>query len=199
LAHCNDSRFRDIDYSRVCSMTLAPPNYRAGLDAGRELCYMSGVVGPARVSAGRSATHVMRFALSIIVLALFAGCARDDVRLHGTWRSNRDATVGAAFRRDPRWTNAPPEKVERFREMFGHMTITYSNRVGVAHSGDEAYSFRYHVVSRGPDYIVMRDDAPMDMGRDIRVRFVDGGTGHWIDTGPLGFGLEERFDRVQSR
>jgi hypothetical protein len=38
LARCNDSRFRDIDYSRACSMTLAPPNYRAALDAGREIC-----------------------------------------------------------------------------------------------------------------------------------------------------------------
>ena len=31
-------------------------NYRTALDAGSALCYMSGVIGPARVSAGRSVT-----------------------------------------------------------------------------------------------------------------------------------------------
>ena len=83
--------------------------------------------------------------------------------------------------------------------MFGNMTITYSNCVGVAQNRDETYSFKYRVLRRGPDYAVMRDDAPMDMGRDIRVRFEDGGAAYWIDTGPLGFGLEERFDKVPIR
>ena len=32
---------------------VATPNYRAALDAGRALYYMSNVRGPARVSAGR--------------------------------------------------------------------------------------------------------------------------------------------------
>jgi hypothetical protein len=141
----------------------------------------------------------MRSVSFILVLVVFVGCARDDARLHGTWRSNRDATVAAAFKRDPRWTNAPPQKVERFRDMFGHMTVTYSNRVGTAHFHDKTYSFRYRVVRQGPDYAVMRDDAPMDMGRDIRIRFEDGNASYWIDTGPLGFGLEERFDKIQTR
>jgi len=69
----------------------------------------------------------MRFQPLILILGFLAGCARDDTRLHGEWRSNRDATVAAAFQRDPRWTNAAPEKVERFRDMFGHMTVIYSN------------------------------------------------------------------------
>ena len=83
--------------------------------------------------------------------------------------------------------------------MFGHMTVTYSNRVGTAHSHDETYSFRYRVERKGPDYVVMRDDAPMDMGRDIRIRFEEGNASYWIDTGLLGFGLEERFDRIQTK
>ena len=74
----------------------------------------------------RRRSRTMRFTLFIFVVALVAGCARDDARLQGTWRSNREATVAAAFQRDPRWTNAAPEKVERFGDMFGHMTITYS-------------------------------------------------------------------------
>ncbi len=140
----------------------------------------------------------MRFATFLVFLAVLAGCARDDARLHGTWRSNGDATVAAAFKRDPRWTNAPPERVERFRDMFGHMTVAYSNCLGTAHLRDETYTFRYRVVRRGPDYLIMRDDAPMDRGRDIRIRFEDGDASYWIDTGPLGFGLEERFDKIQT-
>lgn len=134
----------------------------------------------------------------VLMLVALSGCARDDARIRGTWRSNRDATVAAAFQRDPRWTNALPERVERFRDMFGHMTITYSNGVGVAHYHDETYTFRYRVVRRGPDYLIMRDDSPMDMDRDIRVRFENRDASYWIDTGPLGFGLEERFDKIRS-
>ena len=158
----------------------------------------SDIIAP--VCLGRVVSHRsrdMRFATFLFLLPLLVGCAHNDPRLRGTWQSNQEATVAAAFRRDPRWTNAPPEKVERFRNMFGQMTITYSNGLGLAHFHDSAYSFRYHVVRRGADYVVIRDNAPMDMGREVRIRFVDGDRGYWIDTGPLGFGLEERFDRVQ--
>jgi hypothetical protein len=34
-------------------MNNRSPNYRAVLDAGPTLCYMSEVIGPARVGAGR--------------------------------------------------------------------------------------------------------------------------------------------------
>ena len=140
----------------------------------------------------------MKRTFVFFIAALLVGCAshRDDLRLQGTWHSNRDATVAEAFRRDPRWTNAAPERVERFRDIFGHMTITYSNGVQTADYRGEVESFRYRVVNRGPDYVVIRSDGTMDKGRDIRIRFVDDGSGYWIDTGPLGFGLQERFDRV---
>jgi len=141
----------------------------------------------------------MKFAPFILVLALVAGCAHDDARLHGTWHSNREATVAAAFERDPRWTNAAPAKVERFKDMFGHMSITYSNGIATTDSHSEVESFRYRVVSRGSDYVVIHADTPIDKNRDIRITFVDGGAGYWIDTGALGFGLQERFDRVQNR
>ena len=54
------------------------------------------------------------------------------LELQGTWRSNREATVAAAFHHDPRWTNAPPKKVARFREMFGDMTVTYYNGIATS-------------------------------------------------------------------
>lgn len=140
----------------------------------------------------------MKLSPLIFVLGFLAGCATDDTRLHGTWRSNREATVTAAFQRDPRWTNAPPEKVERFRDMFGHMTLTYSNGMVTSSFHGKVDSFSYRVVERGSDFLVMRTDTLMDKDRDIRVRFVDGGSGYWVDTGPLGFGLQERFDRVSA-
>lgn len=139
----------------------------------------------------------MRFEPFILLLALVAGCTRDDSRLQGAWRSNRDATVAAAFQRDPRWTNATPEKVERFRDMFGHTTITYSKGTMTIDYRGEVGSFPYRVLKRGSNFVVIRSDAPLDKDRDIRIRFVDGDSAYWIDTGPLGFGLEERFDRVK--
>ena len=135
----------------------------------------------------------------LLGVAAFVGCARDDSRLHGTWRSNREATVAAAFKRDPRWTNAPPDRVERFKEMFGQMTVTYSHNTAQVQFKKEAYSFKYRIVSRGAGYVVMRDDTQLDKDRDIRIRFENGGATYWIDTGPLGNGLEERFDRLQAQ
>jgi len=141
----------------------------------------------------------MRTLLSIVPLVMLVGCSSGmkDARLHGTWRSNRDATVAAAFERDPRWTNASPEKVERFSDMFGHMTVTYSNgTLTTLYKGEES-TLRYRVVASGDDYLVIRTEGSiMEDDRDIRIRFFDQDTAYWIDTGPLGFGLEERFDRV---
>ena len=107
--------------------------------------------------------------------------------------------MAAAFKRDPRWANAPPDRVERFKEMFGQMTVTYSRNTAQVQFKKETYSFKYRVVSRGADYVVMRDDTELDKDRDIRIRFENGGASYWIDTGPLGNGLEERFDRVKAQ
>jgi hypothetical protein len=132
-----------------------------------------------------------------LAFVLLAGCAtHDDARLQGTWHSNRDATV-AAFQRDPRWTNAPPEKVQRFEDMFGQLTITYSNGVATSDYHDEDASFHYKVVKRGSDYDIIRYDASVYQGRDIKIRFVDEDNGYWIDT--LLFGIEERFDKVATQ
>lgn len=79
--------------------------------------------------------------------------------------------------------------------------------------------FHYRVVEHGSNYVVIRSArqidtnllslfsehgsiavrcaAPIDKGRDIRIRFVNGDTMYWIDTGPLGFGIQERFDKLQ--
>ena len=148
--------------------------------------------------AGSFANRRMKHAAVLIVAALLAGCAthRDDPRLQGTWHSNREATVAEAFRRDPRWTNAPPERVEQFRDIFGHMTIAYSNGMQTVEFRGETRSFGYRVIERGRDYVIISSQPALDKGRGVRIRFVDHNTAYWIDTGPLGLGLQERFDRV---
>ena len=80
--------------------------------------------------------------------------------------------------------------------MFGHMTITYSRGTVTSDLRGEVNSFRYRVLESGSDYVVIRSDAPLVRDTDIRIRFVDDDAGYWIDIGPLGNGLEERFDRV---
>jgi hypothetical protein len=134
----------------------------------------------------------------MLLLVLTAGCTRQDARLEGTWHSNRDATVAAAFQRDPRWTNAPAEKVELFRGLFGQMTITYSKGSVRTDCLGVVASFSYRVLESGSNFVVIHSDAPLDKGRDIHIRFVDGDSGFWIDTGPLGGGIEERFNKVKS-
>ncbi len=136
-----------------------------------------------------------------IVLLLLAGCAHDDARLHGTWHSDRDATVAAAFQRDPRWTNATPEEIERFKDLYGHMTLTYSNGVVTSTYRGETSAFPYRVVRRGRDFVVIRlGGGATDSGRDIRITFVDGGAAYWYEAGTdpfAGASTLEKFDRVE--
>lgn len=145
----------------------------------------------------RHRLRFMKFSLFIFVFAIVAGCSRDDARLQGTWHSNRDATVAAAFKRDPAWTNVAAEKIERFRGVFGHMTVTYSKGTMTSDYRGQVGSFPYRVLKSGSNFVVIRSEAPLDNDRDIRIRFVDDNNGYWIDTGPLGNGNEEKFDRVK--
>src|SRR4051794_40089639 len=85
-------------------------------------------VGGFSVASVKSPVHSLaststRFLALFLIVGFLGGCATDDPRLQGAWRSNRDATVATTFQRDPRWTNAPPEKVQRFKDMFGRLTI----------------------------------------------------------------------------
>jgi hypothetical protein len=131
----------------------------------------------------------MRFTALLFVAALLVGCAthRDDARLQGEWFLNRGATAAAS-------SNLPPRVV----------WVTYSHgaefvKDDEAQYGDWNVSFHYHVVEHGSNYIVIRTTAPVDKGRDIRIRFVDADRGYWINTGPLGFGIQERFDKFQPK
>ncbi len=161
---------------------------------------------------------LMRFAALLFVVALLAGCVthRDDARLQGTWILNRYASAAATFHQDPLWTNAPPKTVERFRDMTGNMAVTYSHGVETV---NRAVSFHYRVVEQGSNYVVIRSAkqidtnllfqifkhdhaalravAPIDKGQNIRIRFVNEDTMYWIDTGPLGSGIQERFDKLK--
>src|SRR5512133_4182295 len=91
---------------------------------------------------GETMRHIFVI-LTLAAVAASVGCAKSDPRLSGTWRSNREESVADAFRRDPRWTNASPEKIERFRDMFGHMTLSYSNGTVTTSCRGEERSLRY--------------------------------------------------------
>jgi hypothetical protein len=127
--------------------------------------------------------------LALVLSGAFAGCVthRDDVRLQGTWSLNRSATAAVS-------SNVPARVV----------WVTYSHGAEVV-VGDEAQygyldvSFHYHVVEQGSNFIVIRTTAPTDKGRDIRIRFVDADMGYWIDTGSMGYGIQERFDKHQPK
>ncbi len=119
----------------------------------------------------------------------------DDTRLHGTWHQNRDATVAAAFQQNPSWTNKPPEQIERFKNLFGHSTVIFLNGLMTIQVGVVDQTFHYRVVERGTNYVIIRNDDPMEKGRDIRIHFMDEGRGFWI---PNSSGHEAQFDRVSA-
>ncbi len=138
---------------------------------------------------------LMRFAVLLFITALFTGCAthKDDARLLGTWRCNPDASIAAMFQLHPSWTNSPPERVQVYRHIFSTIYTYSSHGVGTWQYEGKTYPFDYQVVKRGADYVIIRR---ADYVHDIRIRFVDGNTGCWVDAGPLGYRLSERCDRV---
>ncbi len=73
----------------------------------------------------------MRHLLIISLHVTAVGCSTRglrDERLIGTWRSNGEQAIAQMLQHDPRWANAPPEKVQKLRAIFGTMTITYGDR-----------------------------------------------------------------------
>jgi len=127
---------------------------------------------------------LMKFTVLLFIAAWFAGCAirGDDARLHGTWHSDRKASVAQLLRGDnPRWLT----------NFFGYMIVTYSNSIMTSQYGHEVRPIRYRVVKRGPDYDIIRFSSD---NYDIRIGFVDGDQGYWMAW--HGLAIEERFDRV---
>jgi len=138
----------------------------------------------------------MKFIPFILILGLLAGCSTDDARLHGTWQSNREATVAAVFQQTPSLTNLPPENIERLKDLYGHLTMTYSNGMATSNFRGKKGSWHYRVIEKGNDFVVIRnDEAPSDW-RDARIHFVDGNKSYWVQ----GYSKhDERFDKVEER
>jgi hypothetical protein len=136
----------------------------------------------------------MKYSLLIVLLAMLAGCASDDARLHGTWQSNREATVAAALLQNPSLTNLPPDRVEKFGGVYGQMTMTYSHGMVTQCFRGTTNVWPYKVVEKGADFVVVR--SPMQGVPDAKMRFVESGKAYWVD----GIGVyEERFDRVEAK
>ena len=129
----------------------------------------------------------MKFTPLILVVVLLAGCTthKDDARLQGTWALNLNATALVT-------SNLPPRVVWVTYSQGGEVVLNDE-----AQYGNRNVSFHYQVVEAGSNYIVIRTTAPVDKRRDIHIRFVNADRGYWIDTRPLGFGIQERFDKPQ--
>jgi hypothetical protein len=136
----------------------------------------------------------MKCLLMIVALALVAGCASDDARLHGTWQSNRDETVSAALRLNPALTNLPPERLKQLKDAYGDLTMTYSNGMAIQNFRGKTEIWRYQVIESGADYVVIR--SPMKGIADPRIRFVDDSKGYWV-SGVTKY--DERFDKVENK
>jgi hypothetical protein len=140
----------------------------------------------------------MRQVPILLFLAGVAGCSTSgvpDERLIGTWRSNGEQTIARMFERDPRWTNAPPEKVQKLKAGFGAVTITYGMGTIVTRFNGETEKLGYGVMERGADYVVIRIKGGLEDGQNERLRFVDDSKAYWIHSfaAPT---IEERFDKL---
>jgi hypothetical protein len=99
----------------------------------------------------------MRLALLILAglfLVTLIACksSRQEPRLQGTWRSNKDETV-SVWRRDG---VIPAKVIDRFAgEVLGKMSVTYSgHRVTSTTGCDWTEVSEYRVVESGDDFVV---------------------------------------------
>ena len=133
----------------------------------------------------------------IIFLAIFLlGCApKYDPRLIGTWQSNRADTVAEAFKRDPAWHEAAPERIQRFRQMFGHMVVTYTKNSAVIEYKEEKCELNYTVIEKGEGFVVIKTIGGLDDQQDLRLSFSEDLSSYWIDSG---WGVREKFDKISA-
>jgi hypothetical protein len=141
----------------------------------------------------------MRLALlivSCVCLVTLIACrsARQEPRLQGTWRSNKDETV-SVWRRDG---VIAAKVIARFEsEVLGKMSVTYSGRRVTSTTGsDWTEVSEYRVVESGDDFVVF-DQFSDGYKRTLRwkVRFVNGG--YWISNDEILKGYTEKFDLVR--
>ncbi len=99
------------------------------------------------------------------------------------------------FRRDPRWTNAPPERVQKLKDLFGHMRITYSASSITTEFRGEKERLGYTVLDQGDDFVVFRIKGGLEDGEEVRIRFVDDARAYWVHSSAAP-NIEERFNRV---
>ena len=138
----------------------------------------------------------MRLTLLILaclcLVTLIACCsARDEPRLQGTWRSNKEETV-SAWRRD---AVIPAKVIDRFEsEVLGKMRVTYSGRRVTSTTGsDWTEVSKYRIVETGDDFVGF-DQFSDVYKRKLRwkVRFVK--NGYWISNDEILKGYTEKFD-----
>jgi hypothetical protein len=99
------------------------------------------------------------------------------------------------FEHDPRWTNAPPEKLQKLRAVFGSMTITYGDGTIDTRYNGKNERLGYRVVERGESYVVIRIKGGLEDRQNERLCFVDNNQAYWIHSFAAP-NIEERFDKV---
>lgn len=157
-----------------------------------------------RLKSVNRRSWIIGFTALILVFVIFGLLVRhtkqpDDTRLQGTWRLDQDAAFAALAERDPQWTNAPAEKVQKSKKLIEIMafTFTYSQGVVQYHNRDVAGSYKYRVLEQGNDFVVIRgQDEKLGNSPDTRIRFIDGGSSYWLDSGMYGNGSPEKYVRV---
>lgn len=117
---------------------------------------------------------------------------KTDLRLLGTWHSDREATVAEwRFRK-----RLPPEKRRRFLDIFGHLRITYTpTRVRVIFHDTEAVG-SYELLATDPESVAIRHGVlGLDETPRIQHLHFEGPDRYWIALGPN----REWFKRVHLR
>jgi len=128
-----------------------------------------------------------------------SGCVGQiDNKLIGSWKSNREKSVAECFKVVPSRHNLEPDKQQRFAEIFGNITQTYTENEVTIESKGEIFTVSYKVVERGKNYLVVEYLPEISPEEKIQytLRFEDNFNSYWVNEGT---DFPENYTKIQKR
>ena len=132
---------------------------------------------------------------------LLVGCASQDTRLEGRWKSNRALTVSTIDGWKPRSGKAlSSRKRALLASLFGKLVVTYHRGVVTCEmptsngSAPTRTQSRFHIVASDEDSLAYVSTSPLTNQTEITHVYFDGTDRYWIYLHRTA--MKEYFDRI---
>lgn len=127
---------------------------------------------------------------TLILFACSAPVHASSEKLVGTWKSNREVTLGYLKTH----TKLTPQQLDRLGSILGKMVIVFDAERITEKSGSWKFTTKYKVVEETKDTITIEAADPQTK-QSTKTKFTVDATGLWAPDDKVP-GYQERFDKV---